>query len=275
MSGIDPNRAGVIVVGGGGSLPTASGAGEIPVSSGAGTTYTATGAFGLLVPVDSNDQVRLLLTETSSTYANSGAAGGTWSDGGGTTRGIAPLLTGGVLCSDGATAYLEGSSSVAPASLTLWAWVRRLGANGAAGAQLILGRSRNASPTWSDPYWSVGLLLQSSGAPRATVSASGAGTNVELNAGAAYAITAEADHLVGMTYDGTTLRLWLDGAQIASSTPSLVIGYGASVPWRIGVIWSGSGDRLNGRVHAAGICDTVRAAAWWQEMHRRGRGTYR
>ncbi len=47
MSGVDPNRAGVIVVGGGASLPTASGAGEIPVSSGAGTTYAATGAAGV------------------------------------------------------------------------------------------------------------------------------------------------------------------------------------------------------------------------------------
>lgn len=47
MSGLDPNGAGVLVVGGGSSLPTAAGAGEIPVSSGAGTTYVATGAAGV------------------------------------------------------------------------------------------------------------------------------------------------------------------------------------------------------------------------------------
>jgi hypothetical protein len=47
VSGVDPNRAGVLVVGGGSSLPTASGANEIPVSSGAGTTYVATDAAGV------------------------------------------------------------------------------------------------------------------------------------------------------------------------------------------------------------------------------------
>ncbi len=47
MSGLDPNGAGVLVVGGGSSLPTASAANEIPVSSGAGTTYVATGAAGV------------------------------------------------------------------------------------------------------------------------------------------------------------------------------------------------------------------------------------
>ncbi len=57
MSGIDPNRAGVIVVGGGGSsLPTATGAGEIPVSTGAGTTYAATGAAGVRTTLSIEDR---------------------------------------------------------------------------------------------------------------------------------------------------------------------------------------------------------------------------
>ena len=62
MSGVDPNRAGVLVVGGGSSLPPASGANEIPVSSGAGTTYVATSAAGVRAALSTGSSTAGLLS---------------------------------------------------------------------------------------------------------------------------------------------------------------------------------------------------------------------
>lgn len=233
--------------------------------------------LGLFVAADANDRVRLLLTETSGSYANSGGAGGSWTLGSAAVR-EAPggPLGGGVILPDHADGYIEGSDAVEPTTgLTLWAWLRWAGANSGADGSLILGKARAASPTWADPWWCAQLLIGRTGLIGGAVAA-GAGTYTQVDAAAPHALSQDVDHLVAMTHDGSSIRLYVDGTLVASGAAALTITWsGGTSPWRVGRVWSGGGDSLRGRIHALGVCDTVRAAAWHAEMYRRGRGTYR
>lgn len=245
----------------------------------ASTAAAAQSALGLgaLATLDSNDRVRLLLTEASGSLANSGGAGGTWTAGSGLLYQQAPMLSGGVRYGSGINGA-SGSNAVEPTSLSLWAWIRMRGLPGS--DAIILGKPHPAStsPTWADPYWSVRLGANGSSLI-ASVVRSGAVSWASRQEISAARLAVGRDTLVGLTYVTTTgvLSLWIDGELVTSNTTAGSIAYGtpAATPWVSGYVWSGSGDRPDAIVHALGVCDTARPASWWQEMHRRGRGTWR
>ncbi len=238
----------------------------------------------LFVPVDSNDRVRLLLTEASGDLVNSGGAGGVWTPGSGLVYDQKVFLSGGVRCGSGINGF-SGSNAVEPTSLTLWAWVRNQSFASGENAFIAKPHSNSASPSWAEPYWSVRLGINATGNLIGTVIRTGAvawASRQEITASRALSSQASTwwnDHLVGLTYTTGTgvLKLWIDGEEIATSTVAGSIAYGtaAVTPWVSGYVWSGGGDRPNAIIHALGICDTPRPASWWHEMYRRARGTWR
>ena len=246
------------------------------VRSAAGAQDSA--SLAQLVPLDSNDRVRLLLDEASGSLANSGGAGGSWTAGSGLVYGEKVFLSGGVRVGSGIDG-LAGSNAVEPTTLTLWAWLRlRSGALGDEGVILGKPHPASASPTWADPYWSVRLGVNSSRqiiASRVKTADPIWPSRLET---LSFALTARTDYLVGLTYDGSRLSIWVDGDEVAAATNGGTIAYGTAgvTPWVAGYVWSGGGyDRHDSYVGALGICDVARPSSWWREMYRRGMGRYR
>lgn len=236
-------------------------------------------ALGLdyFVPLDANDQVRLLLTEPSGTLANSGAAGGVWTPGSGLIQGEMVHLSGGVRLGSGING-LSGSNAVEPASIALWAWIRlRTGAIG--NEAVILGKphSNAADPTWADPYWSIRMGLNSSRQIIVTVVKTADPIWPSRIETLGPALDPRRNYLVGLTWNGSRLAVWIDGDEYLSTTSGGAIAYGTAgvTPWVSGYVWSPSGDRPDIYVSALGICDTARSASWWREMWRRGVSFYR
>jgi Concanavalin A-like lectin/glucanases superfamily len=235
------------------------------------------GSAPALTPdLDAHDLVVLPLTETSGDYTNRGSVGGTWTRGSNNVR-VAPSgRFGGGVAYDGSTSsWVRGASSVAPASLTLWAWVRPIEASGS--ATVILGKSTHPSE-WNDPWWVAELGFDGGGfRPHGQVSSGAGGSLVTLRAPSNRALSANSEALLGMTFDGATgvQKLWIDGVEVATATRAFSLGYTSGVQWSSGSVWSGSGDPLNGQVFRMGICDIARPASWWGEVYRRGIGTYR
>lgn len=85
-----------------------------------------------------------------------------------------------------------------------------------------------------------------------------------------------ADHLIGLTFESSTLTIWQDGAPVASlsTTGGTLFTAGASQRWTIGEL-AGPGERAAGRVSDVRVYDTAKAASWWAETFERGVGAYR
>lgn len=128
--------------------------------------------------------------------------------------------------------------------------------------------------TWAAPYVAASLFINGSGVPSGSVSISGT-----ERVAAASSLVARAGewHHSALTYDGTTLKVYLDGVLVASASVSGSIDYGAdptTTRWHVGGSDLVAGDRLTGEVADVRIHDAAQSAAWVSRVFRRGLGAY-
>jgi hypothetical protein len=83
-------------------------------------------------------------------------------------------------------------------------------------------------------------------------------------------------HHVGASYDGTTLRLYLDGTEVGSLSRSVTMGYtsGTNDVWCLGGNPAASEENVKGRMKDVRIAQVARDAAWFRQVYQRGRGTW-
>ncbi len=147
----------------------------------------------------------------------------------GTPKGDAKIVTdaerGQVLELDGTGDYVEipnsPSLNITGNQITLTAWVCHDDVTG--NPEIIIAKVVN-NTTHSSPYFSYGLhILNPSGSPRVWISRTGGASNA--NNAATLLTSKKWQHLAGV-YDGATLRLFVDGKQVASSNVTgNLIGY--------------------------------------------------
>ena len=128
--------------------------------------------------------------------------------------------------------------------------------------------------TWAAPYVAASLFINGSGVPSGSVSISGT-----ERVAAASSLVARAGewHHSALTYDGTTLKVYLDGVLVASASVSGSIDYGAdptTTRWHVGGSDLVAGDRLTGEVADVRIHDAAQSAAWVARVFKRGLGAY-
>ena len=298
MSGIDPNAGGALVVPGGGtSLPTASAAGELPVSDGAGSAYTATARATVVqaalsddapaartalalspvgpVPLPVTAFCRWPLDELTGTYANSGTQTTTLADGATapTVRRIGSGARFGVRVHPSGSTPIFGASASIPSgsAITLLTWVELSSVPGGI-ACVLQKRWAGGGP----PYASLGLYLGASALRWLAATVGTAPTPQSAN-WATSRLILNRPQLYALTYDGTTMRGYIDGQPVGTSTPT-----GGAIDWTAGNgsatdrYWQVGGNQyiedLPGVVADAVVIESVLTQPQIEAIYQRGAG---
>ena len=276
MSALDPSAPGLPLAGGGGggaSIPVSDPAdllsGATPerffvtddAGNGAGISSSQAAAIINGTRRWAADADTLLLwefNEASGTIVNSGSLGsaGNLTAGAGLARrafkATWPLVRG-VRCNGSSGSDAKGAAGCEPTSgtaVTVWAVIVP---EGGSGKRAYLTRDLHTPGSWASPWISVMMCIDSSN-----------NFTAEINDGAGYrAITYSPGlvtgqcYFVGLTYDGTTLRLYVDGVLVQSGSYSGSINWGdADALWHI----SGhdtDAERFVGSVLRAGVENVV------------------
>lgn len=225
-------------------------------------------------PPDASDLAVWTLNDTSGDFLNTGAAGtaGDLAPTGTLTRGIAGVFDRAVSFGGG---YARGAQVIEPANaitLSAWVYVSAYPTGLPTNYTRIVGRPLN---NFADPYMSADITLNNNGTFAATVNRNVPGTGAYVLSDPAI-LPLSTWHHVGMSFDGATLALYLDGATIASLARALTIAYTQGP----NDVWAIAGNpavpvfesRLQGRVDDVRIANVARSADWFREVWQRGVG---
>lgn len=264
--------------GGGGSVPSGS-AGDLVALDGAGGEVAVTRLalrgdgrrpalpdFGLLWECN----------ESSGAFINTGTleeAGNLSTVGSGVSRSqIGPGTLGRGSRFDGTVdGYAKGAAGITPGtgsdtSLTMFAVAVLEAAPGA--RKDILSRSFELAESPA-PYVAATISVISSTSWLAKVGISG--TYIEVVSDIPYTVGRQ--HIFGVTYDGTTVKLWLDGGLAKEETHAGAISWGTGT----GLWWLGSNPANNAStslIARAGAANVVWTAARWGEFVQRTNGNW-
>ena len=196
--------------------------------------------------------------------ANAGAAVFDFIDPVSTLDGGAAHFTG------GATSEVSGGAGVYPGSatttsVTLWAVINIHTMPAVAGCVI----ARDYGATWVAPFGAFVDILPS-GVVRAFAPFGGGPTDDTVSS-AAGAVEINRQHLVGMSYNGTNLRVWVDGVRVANKAVASPLTWGSAGTWHLGA--NGGGNLFNGVVIRAGVETVAWDRADWALAYRRLVGT--
>jgi hypothetical protein len=96
-------------------------------------------------------------------------------------------------------------------------------------------------------------------------------SGTEYNASSDFSDSTNYNYALG-TYDGSTIRLYLNGASIASSTVGISIGYSDSYPLKVG--YYGEAIPVNMNVSVLNIYNRVLSAKEIEQNYNALRGRY-
>jgi hypothetical protein len=212
-------------------------------------------------------------SEGASPLASTGSVSCSLADAGaaqiGYTEALSPLAGTALRCTGASTSEVNGGSGVYPSTatitaVTMWALVVLRTMPSVAGCVI----ARDYGATWTSPYGAFIDILPGGvvrgfgafGASPAEDTVSSSSGEVEINRA----------HLVGLTYDGSTLRLWVDGRQVASKSVASPLAWGAAGSWHIGA--NGGGNLLDGSILRAGVETSVWSQTTWATRYRKAVG---
>ena len=214
--------------------------------------------------------------ESSSPLASTGSVACSLADAGaaviGYTEPLSPLTSTALRCAGASTSEVIGGAGVIPSTatvtaVTLWALVVIRAMPSVAGC--IIGRDYGTTGgAWSDPYGTL-LDILPGGAVRALAPFGASPVADALSSG-----TGEVEinrlHLVGFTYSGTTLRVWVDGRQVATKSVASPLTWGTDGSWHLG--GNGGGNGLDGSVLRAGVETSAWSQTTWATLYRQTMG---
>ena len=292
MSAADPSAPGLPLAGGSGgaSLPAtpaaalldagspstivvldASGVGEgLPPALLAPTLLTA--ALALRRPAGSS-ALLWECSEGASPLASTGSVACSLANAGaasiGHTEPLSPLAGTCVRFTGASTSEVVGGAGVYPSTatttaVTMWALVVIRTMPGTAGCVI----ARDYGATWVAPYGAFVDILPG-GVVRAFApfGASPAEDTVSSSSGE---VAINRLHLVGLTYSSGTLRVWVDGRQVATKSVASPLAWGSAGSWHLG--GNGGGNLLDGQILRAGVETSAWSQTQWATLYRQTMG---
>ncbi len=275
--------------GGGGGASAPAGTGVVTVSGGAFVDPVASAAttratldvmsFAETIALRRPAGSSALLwecTESTSPLASTGSVACSLANAGAATIGytepLSPLAGTALRCAGASNSQVVGGAGVYPSTttttaITLWAVVviRTMPTGSNAGACICRDYAITGGP-WADPY-ACAVMVRASGVIVALGGFGGTPAYDEIASGAGE-VQLNRAHLVGLTYDGTTLRAWVDGRQVASKSVASPLTWGADGSWHLGGSGNGSADALDGQVLRAGVETSAWTQAQWATLYR-------
>lgn len=172
----------------------------------------------------------------------------------------------------GATTAETGTTT-----LTVAAWVRADSMNG---GQANMFAKLYAPAAWTAPFISAGMDLNTTADGQWNVYVCTSATLRTVTVGATNArdrITINRWYLLGLTYDGTTLKAYKDDRLVGSGAFSGTIDWGTHGAWNLqsytlaGV--PSNGLAFCGAIRYARVENEVKALSWFQDTYRNGVGS--
>jgi hypothetical protein len=227
------------------------------------------------VAPDSNDVAIWQLNEASAPFANSGSGAAT-----------AMSVSAGSITADVGERGEFGTAALVPETLcrlatstavpeptqditvSFWIFLFEYVSSGSYG-RILMKQSDPSS--WVSPYYSLVLYFTDAlGTGRSIVRTATGSTIVEFSSGTVPLF--QWNHL-GLTYDGTTSRLYLNGSEIGNNSDgSGNMDWTDHGYWLIGSPVGQSTNWIHAMYQDIRIADVVRDAAWFEEVFSKGWG---
>lgn len=241
-----------------------------PAGASASTTQLAADLYALRrSAVDATSRLRWECQETSGTIDNTGslgAAGDLATVGASTVyRAFSPRSTvgRGLKFEGGSSAYASGAAGQVigdGSAVTLWAVVV---CHSLAAKRYVVARDYGAPGGWADPYLAASLAVGPAGLSVRVNKGGSPGDGFEFDSGA---IVVERQYLIGLTYDSTTLRAWIDGVETGSTAGGGNINWGdPTALWHLAR--NDNGEYAHVTVLRAGAEASVWNAARWESEY--------
>jgi len=175
----------------------------------------------------------------------------------------------------GATSEVQSAAGIYPnaattTSVTMWAVINiHTMPTGFSAGSILCRDYRAPGSAWADPYCTA-LFVRASGVLAGT-GAFGGGPTYDEIASSAGVVVVNKQHLVGLSYDGTNLRIWVDGVRVGNKAVASPLTWGSAGTWHLGS--SGNNDLFNGVVIRSGVETVAWDRADWALAYRRLVGT--
>lgn len=163
-------------------------------------------------------------------------------------------------------AYTDGEIA-ANVTLSAWVYLRGFSLPAPHSAYSAIAAKAADRSGWFNPYASVGLYVDSTGNLVGLMAVSGTLVSWTGTSG----LTLNTWNHVGFTFDGSTVKLYVNGALVKTATQAGVIDYGTHGPWMIGGDTSIE-QNLYGAVDDVRWASTVRDASWFSTVYAQGTG---
>jgi hypothetical protein len=270
--------------GGGGSWPSdenhliAGNGTAVTVGNGlslAAGTLTSAGAYNRQTEIDANTYILWKLDETSGVFANTGTGGSLDLNlAGSTVRNFTGLFDTCVSFSNTSAGLYTNTPSFTPPStsaLTVSAWVypRAFSAGNNVASKEYKNWGQGGNPSRGAPYVTFDIGLDN-GTPTGAVTVSGTQNRVTASDASYYAQLSQWQ-LLALVYDGSTLKLYLNGNECALMSLSGAIDF-QDGPFLIGagggpVVTIGGGNMAVDDVRVESV---ARSQAYLRDMYKRG-----
>ncbi len=224
---------------------------------------------------DANDQLIYTLDEASAPWANSGAAGSLNLNvqAAGPVSAVALFSNGisypgGNATSKYLTSGAAGTSVGEPSSnVTLSAFIKPT-SFGAFNQSIVCKAYRPDASGWTSPFASIHLYIPNNSNPALTGSIVVGAAQKTVSANNVLRAAGNWNH-IGLTFDSVTLRLYVNGVQVATLAQTGSIDYGTHGPWTIGGEVSAN-DTFTGLIEEVRFANVVRAQSWFSEVSANG-----
>lgn len=233
-----------------------------------GPTGPAGAALARPYPKDADDLHVWALDEMAGTsFANSGSSSLALTASGSVSVGV-PGMWGSALSlwasttAGAASADTTDDPSTGHVTASIWVWfVSSLNSN------IFCRFARPTSTPWSSPYvaWRIS---RDSGVTKFSIARAPATYNEISAAGVPEMLVNQWNH-VGLSYDGTTLRGYVNGQLAASGSYSGAIDYTTAAPYVVGTDRA-TFTNVTGHYADARVASVARDAAWFRAVYRRG-----
>jgi hypothetical protein len=247
--------------------PTLAYGGSVPVTPGAGyisTRYTS---------IDGYTSVIYALNETSAPYINGGSGSVmNLTASTGTPQSVNGLF--GSAVSFSSTILTSGNTSLNqlnyPITLSVWVNLRSYTTNGT-----IFAKEYRNDNTYTSPFASIFINLSGSNDGTYSLGITTSGTNQSVSVSGINILKLNTWNLISLTYDGTTLRTYLNGNSTGTLAVSGNIDYGTSGAFDVGgVVASGNVRQIDGIIEDIRFENVVRNQAYILQMYKAGLGLF-